>query len=47
MGLTCVIGEKGLVERDADDVGDVVTGKSRSFVWIEIGHGEDVGAVSV
>lgn len=45
MGLACVIGEKGLVELDTDDVGYVCDGEVESFVWIEIGHGTDVGAV--
>ena len=39
--MACVIGEKRLVELDADDVGDVYDGKVEGFVWIEIGHGVD------
>jgi hypothetical protein len=47
MNWTCVIGEKRLVGLDADDVGYVHDRKIEGFVWIEIGHGGDVGALSV
>lgn len=47
MNWAGVVGEKRLVELDADDVGYTHDRIVECFVGIEIGHGGHVGAVSV